>query len=121
MLSRCGVSRRYALPRCRFVNRSVDISIDYRHLRLTASLRPWAFIRCLAADTDSPLERAIMRRAIVVALLLLLPGLAVSQETKKKPIPSKEAQAKIEALLQELYKDDFAKAEKDAVLRGRLA
>jgi WD40 repeat protein len=62
-----------------------------------------------------------MRRAIVVALLLLLPTLAVAQETKKRPIPSKDAQAKIEALLQELYKDDFAKAEKDAVLRGRLA
>src|SRR5437588_6119384 len=61
-----------------------------------------------------------MRRAIVV-VLLLLPTLAVSQETKKRPIPSKEAQAKIETLLQELYKDDFAKAEKDAVLRGRLA
>ncbi len=62
-----------------------------------------------------------MRRAIVVALLLFLPTLASAQETKKRPIPSKDAQAKIEALLQELYKDDFAKAENDAVLRGRLA
>ena len=62
-----------------------------------------------------------MRRAIVVALLLLLPNLAASQESKKRPIPSKDAQAKIEALLQELYKDDFAKAEKDATLRARLA
>jgi WD40 repeat protein len=62
-----------------------------------------------------------MRRAIVVALLLLLPTLAAAQETKKRPIPSKDAQAKIEALLLELYKDDFAKADKDAVLRGRLA
>src|SRR2546426_5137935 len=62
-----------------------------------------------------------MRRAIVFALLLLVPTLCPAQEHKKRPIPSKEAQAKIEALLQELYKDDFAKAEKDAVLRARLA
>jgi hypothetical protein len=62
-----------------------------------------------------------MRRAIVLALLLLLPTFAASQEPKKRQIPSKEAQAKIETLLQELYKDDFAKAEKDAIVRGRLA
>ena len=60
-------------------------------------------------------------RAIVIGLLLLLSPLSVGQETKKAPIPSKDAQAKVEGLLQELYKDDFAKAEKDPVLRGRLA
>jgi WD domain, G-beta repeat len=62
-----------------------------------------------------------MRRAIAVALLLLLPAVIVAQESKKRPIPSKDAQAKIEMLLQELFKDDFAKADKDAVLRGQLA
>ena len=60
-------------------------------------------------------------RAIVIGLLLLLSPLSHGQETKKSPIPSKEAQAKVESLLQELYKDDLAKAEKDPVLRGRLA
>ena len=39
-------------------------------------------------------------RAIVLGLLLLLPNLASSQEAKKWPVPSKEAQAKIESLLQ---------------------
>ncbi|HZZ80514.1 MAG TPA: hypothetical protein VFE62_18570 [Gemmataceae bacterium] len=61
-----------------------------------------------------------MRRAILVALLFVVPTFATAQE-KKRPIPSKEAQAKIEALLQELYKDDLAKSENDAALRGRLA
>ncbi|MSQ94089.1 MAG: WD40 repeat domain-containing protein [Gemmataceae bacterium] len=60
-------------------------------------------------------------RAIVVGLLLCLPALSTGQEAKKWPIPSREAQARIEKLLYELYKDDFMKAEKDAVLRGRLA
>jgi hypothetical protein len=60
-------------------------------------------------------------RAFVLGLLLLLPNLASSQEAKKWPVPSKEAQAKIESLLQELYKDDLVKAEKDPVARGRLA
>ncbi len=60
-------------------------------------------------------------RAIVVASLLFLPTLSHAQEAKKWPVPSKEAQARIEKLLDELYKDDFAKAEKDAVLRSRLA
>ena len=60
-------------------------------------------------------------RAIVIGLLLLVPNLAFGQDAKKKPIPSKEAQAKIESLLQELYKDDLIKAEKDAVARARLA
>ena len=46
---------------------------------------------------------------------------AIAQDAKKWPIPSQEAQAKIESLLQELYKDDFAKAEKDPSLRSRLA
>jgi len=60
-------------------------------------------------------------RAIVIGLLLVLPTVSFSQETKKWPIPSKDAQAKIESLLSELYADDFAKAAKDPALRGRLA
>jgi WD40 repeat protein len=60
-------------------------------------------------------------RVLVVALLLVLPPFAAAQDTKKWPIPTKEAQAKIESLLQELYKDDLAKAEKDPSLRSRLA
>jgi hypothetical protein len=60
-------------------------------------------------------------RAIVIGLLLLLPSVSLGQETKKWPIPNKDAQAKIESLLNELYADDFAKAAKDPALRGRLA
>src|SRR5277367_5159059 len=62
-----------------------------------------------------------MRWAIVSAFLLLFPNFLLAQEAKKRPMPSKEAQAKIESLLQELFKDDFAKAEKDAGLRSQLA
>jgi hypothetical protein len=60
-------------------------------------------------------------QVIVFSLLLLLPSLAVGQDAKKWPIPSTEAQAKIESLLQELYKDDLIKAEKDPAVRRRLA
>src|SRR5947208_1397858 len=60
-------------------------------------------------------------RAIVLGFLLFVPVFAVGQEAKRRPVPSKEAQAKIESLLQELYKDDLIKAEKDAAARARLA
>ena len=60
-------------------------------------------------------------RLIVIGLLLLLPNISVGQEAKKWPIPSKDAQAKIEKLLQELYKDDLVKATGDPIFRGRLA
>jgi WD domain, G-beta repeat len=60
-------------------------------------------------------------RAIVVGLLLLGPGFSLGQEAKKAPIPSKEAQAKIESLLQELYDKDFDKAKNDPIERARLA
>jgi WD40 repeat protein len=57
----------------------------------------------------------------VITLLLLLTNLSWGQEAKKWPIPSTQAQAKIESLLQELYKDDLVKAETDPIVRGRLA
>jgi WD40 repeat protein len=62
-------------------------------------------------------------RLIVIGWLLLFPALTIGQEApkQKKPIPGQEAQAKIEALLQELYKEDFAKAQKDSSLQSRLA
>lgn len=60
-------------------------------------------------------------RAFAIGLLLLFPLLAAGQETKKWPIPSKNAQAMIETLLQEIYQKDIAKAEKDPLERGRLA
>ena len=59
--------------------------------------------------------------AIVIALLLLLANISSGQNAKKWPIPSTQAQAKIESLLQELYKEDLVKAEKDPLVRGRLA
>jgi WD40 repeat protein len=60
-------------------------------------------------------------RVFVIGLLLLLPLFSYSQESKKRPIPDKAAQAKIDALLDELYKDDFTKAQKDPLVRARLA
>lgn len=60
-------------------------------------------------------------RAIVIGLLICLATISTGQEAKKAPIPSKEAQGKIEKLLQELYADDLVKAEKDPIVRGRLA
>src|SRR6516225_8068362 len=69
-----------------------------------------------------PIERAIMpHRVIVILFVLLLANLTSGQEVKKWPIPDAKAQAKIESLLQELYKDDLVKAEKDPVVRSRLA
>jgi WD40 repeat protein len=59
--------------------------------------------------------------AIVIGLLLPFATVAVGQETKRAPIPSKDEQARIEKLLQELYAKDLAMAEKDPVARGRLA
>ncbi len=67
------------------------------------------------------LEWAVMRCLVVVVILVMLSPFAFAQGTKKRPIPAKEAQAKVEKLLDELYKDDFAKAEKDTTLRARLA
>ena len=61
------------------------------------------------------------RRFFAVGLVLLLPSFSFAQDAKKSPIPSQEAQAKIESLLQELFKDDFAKAQKDPIDRARLA
>lgn len=62
-----------------------------------------------------------MRRLAVIGFMLLIPSIGAAQEAKRAPIPSKEAQAKIEKLLQELYADDLVKAEKDPLVRGRLA
>ncbi len=62
-----------------------------------------------------------MRSLWLVLALLVCSLFADAQGLKKRPIPTKEAQARIEKLLDELYKDDFLKAEKDTVLRARLA
>ncbi len=43
------------------------------------------------------------------------------QPAKKAPIPAPQAQAKAETLIQELFKDELAKAQKDASAKGRLA
>jgi WD40 repeat protein len=61
------------------------------------------------------------RRFFAVGLLLLVPGFSLAQDAKKWPIPSQDAQAKIESLLQELFKDNFLKAQKDPLERARLA
>jgi hypothetical protein len=75
-----------------------------------------------AKNLSSPIEGAAMRRQVIVlCCLILLPSFSFSQEAKKRPIPTAEAQAKIEKLLLELYQDDLLKAEKDPVVRGRLA
>ena len=49
---------------------------------------------------------------VVFALALNFP--ALGQDGKKKAVPSAAAQAKIEQLIRELYKDDLAKATDDS-------
>ena len=56
---------------------------------------------------------------LIFSVALSLP--ALGQESKKKPVPSAAAQAKIEQLIRELYKDDLTKAADDAAARLRLA
>lgn len=63
----------------------------------------------------------MFRRAIAIAFLAILTPTSHAQEPKKAPIPSKEAQAKIESLLKEIYQKEFAKADKDPAERARLA
>jgi WD40 repeat protein len=63
----------------------------------------------------------MQHRVLAIALLLIPLSFASAQDTKRWPIPSQAAQAKIENLLQELYKDDLAKAGNDPSLRRRLA
>ena len=63
----------------------------------------------------------MLRRVIVIGLFVLLCRHSSGQETKKWPVPSKQAQAKIEVLLEEIYQKDIAKAAKDPPERGRLA
>lgn len=64
-------------------------------------------------------------RALCPFLVIILVGSLVSpvngQGAKKPPIPSTAAQAKADALVQELYKDELARALKDPAARLRLA
>jgi hypothetical protein len=46
---------------------------------------------------------------------------ASAQDLKRQPIPSKQALAKAESLIQELYKDEFGKARKEPAASSRLA
>lgn len=65
-----------------------------------------------------------MRYALLIGLLglgLLLAGHTRGQVARRLPIPSKAAQARVETLIRELYKEELARAEKDAAARGRLA
>src|SRR5688572_18886230 len=57
----------------------------------------------------------------LTAILMLLVGAPVFGQAAKKAIPSKQAQAKVEALIQELFKDEIAKAQKDPAAKVRLA
>ena len=56
---------------------------------------------------------------VVFALALNFP--ALGQDGKKKAVPSAAAQAKIEQLIRELYKDDLAKATDESAAKLRLA
>src|SRR5262249_55568329 len=77
--------------------------------------------------TSSKTNRGnVMRRrhaslAATAIPFVLLVGLIAADEPAKKPLPDAKAQAKVEALLQELFKDDLASAEKDPAVRARLA
>jgi hypothetical protein len=63
----------------------------------------------------------MLRRLFSLVLLLLVCTSSNGQDSKKWPIPSKEAQAKIETLLKEIYQKEFTKAQADPMERGRLA
>lgn len=66
----------------------------------------------------------LRRLAVFLATAFVATLLATSaslSQTKKSAIPGKEAQAKAEALIQELFKDDLAKAQKDPAAKARLA
>jgi hypothetical protein len=55
------------------------------------------------------------------AALVVFVSVAPGQETKRHPVPSKDAQAKAELLIQELFQSDFTKAAKEPAAAGRLA
>ena len=61
-------------------------------------------------------------RAIAVGMLLFAyTSGSDAGETKKAPVPSKEAQATIETLITELWGKELARAEKDTAEKARLA
>jgi hypothetical protein len=67
---------------------------------LSPSLRTLAIAAVLASSWGAPL---------------------FAQSGKKAPIPTPQAQARAEALVQELFKDEFAKAQKNPTAKARLA
>lgn len=75
----------------------------------------------LFPQENSPLERSAMRRVLAFGLVLLFPLLSAAQDGKKSPVPSKEDQAGIQKLLDEIYGAQYAKAQKDPVERAELA
>ncbi len=56
-----------------------------------------------------------------VLLIIGLGPAATGQDGKKRPIPAREAQAKVIKLIQELYQDDLARARQDPTVKTRLA
>ena len=54
-------------------------------------------------------------------VLALSAGVASAQDLKRQPIPSPQALAKAESLIQELYKDEFGKARQAPAASSRLA
>jgi hypothetical protein len=75
------------------------------------------------------LEKGFMSRRLLLGLgFLVAGGLAVhvsalrgGEPAKKAPVPAKDVQSKAEALVREVFKSEFAKAEKDSAARARLA
>jgi hypothetical protein len=63
--------------------------------------------------------RLMVLTLITTCCLVSLP--LTGGEPARLAIPDAKAQAKIETLLQELFKDDYAKAQQDAASRARLA
>src|ERR1700681_4406852 len=68
-----------------------------------------------------PLRSTIRPLGMAAILTLSLVTPAFGQAGKKAPIPTPAAQARAEALIQELFKDDLAKAQQDPAARARLA
>ncbi len=68
-----------------------------------------------------PLRFFIRISGLAFFLMLALTAPGFSQIGKKSAIPTPQAQARAEALIQELFKDEMAKAAKDPVAKTRLA
>lgn len=66
------------------------------------------------------MHRHFLTTSLLLVVLVVLPSLSPGQPAKKLPIPDKAAQAKAEALILDIFKEDLAAA-KTSELKAKLA